>query len=43
METIFLQWLENHLKLQQLKRPGAVHIELPEDIAAEEVEYNIYQ
>ena len=29
-------------KLATTERPGAVHIELPEDIAAEEVEYNIY-
>lgn len=29
-------------KIATTERPGAVHIELPEDIAAEEVEYNIY-
>ena len=29
-------------KLATTERPGAVHIELPEDIAAEEVEFNIY-
>ncbi len=29
-------------KLATTERPGAVHIELPEDIAAEEVEDNIY-
>ncbi len=29
-------------KLATTQRPGAVHIELPEDIAAEEVEENIY-
>ena len=29
-------------KIATTERPGAVHIELPEDIAAEEVEFNIY-
>jgi acetolactate synthase-1/2/3 large subunit len=29
-------------KLATAERPGAVHIELPEDIADEEVEFNIY-
>ena len=29
-------------KLATTERPGAVHIELPEDIAAEEVDFNIY-
>ena len=29
-------------KLATTERPGAVHIELPEDIAAEEVEFNLY-
>lgn len=29
-------------KLATTERPGAVHIELPEDIADEEVEFNIY-
>ena len=29
-------------KIATTERPGAVHIELPEDIAAEEVELNIY-
>ncbi len=29
-------------KIATLQRPGAVHIELPEDIAAEDVELNIY-
>ena len=29
-------------KLATTERPGAVHIELPEDIAEEEVEFNVY-
>ncbi|PIF03857.1 MAG: acetolactate synthase large subunit [Arcobacter sp.] len=29
-------------KLATTERPGATHIELPEDIAEEEVEYNVY-
>lgn len=29
-------------RIAKTERPGAVHIELPEDIAAEEVEFNIY-
>ncbi len=34
--------IRESFKIATNERPGAVHLELPEDIAAEEVEYNLY-